>query len=122
MVEVEIRAPIHNEESETIDWKQLALVRADTATGVVIDGDDSFVPLDPVMGITTGKPVEPDDDPEEWARSLPYAYRSGDPVAVVRHDDNTPTLDESEPDFVEPSIPEAPEPVYEDAPTGEVRC
>jgi hypothetical protein len=107
MVEVEIRAPIHNEESETIEWVPLALVRADGGD-LEIYGEIA-VPPDPVMSIATGKPVEQANDPEEWARNLPGAYRSGDLAAVILRDDNPPAVGADAEDPGEPTIPDPPE-------------
>jgi hypothetical protein len=47
----------------------------------------------PVVSLRTGDSVRFADDPEEWARSLVLAYRSGDLVATILHDDN-PIRDE----------------------------
>jgi len=41
-----------------------------------------------VIGVHTGKAVAFDDDSEEWARSLPRAYRNPYLFAVVVDDDN----------------------------------
>jgi hypothetical protein len=118
MVEVEIRTPIYDEESETVQWARLALVRAE-GRDLEIYGDASCVPPAPVMSITTGRPVEQADDPEEWARNLPYAYRTGDPAAVILRDDNPPHIEEPDSEFVEPSIPDPPEAMLAEAPTGD---
>lgn len=111
MIEVEIRTPTYNEESQAIEWERLALVRADDGE-ITVYGDESVLFEGPVMGIASGRPVEPDEAPDEWVRSLPYAYRSGDLVAVVLHDDAPPALDNAELE-PEPEIPEPPAPQLE---------
>src|SRR5688572_19797286 len=90
MVEVEIRAPVFDEESGEVVWHARAFVRADGAE-LGIYGDDPRVidPQLPVVSVATGRSVRGNDDPEEWARNLPHAYRAGDLVAVV-------VLDEAE--------------------------
>jgi hypothetical protein len=113
MVEVEIRAPVYNEETQQIESKVLALVRAEAGSLDVYPPDSWTVPFAPVISLTTGKPVEPADDPEEWARNLPYAYRSGDLAAVVRHDDNPPALEPPDLSEDEPVIPDPPAPALE---------
>jgi hypothetical protein len=105
MVEVEIRTPRHNEEAQTIAWKQLALVRADSE-GVKVYGDPSCVPDDSVISATTGKEIHMASCPEEWARNLPDAYRAGDLVAVIIHDDDPAEIEESA-DITEPTIPDS---------------
>ena len=117
MVEVEITVPIHNEETERVESVRVALVRADGAE-IEIIGDASAVPPAPVVSITTGESVEPAENLEEWARNLPYAYRSGNPRATVLHDDNPPQVNDSDDELVEPSIPDPPEPVHEEAADG----
>ncbi len=106
MVEVEIRMPRHNEEAQTIDWKRLALVRAD-AEGVQVYGDPSCVPDDSVISATSGKQIDMASSPEEWARNLPYAYRAGDLVAVLLHDDEPAEIEANE-EVSEPVIPNPP--------------
>jgi hypothetical protein len=111
MVEVEIRVQSYNEETQQIEWDVRALVRADGG-GLDVYGDRSIVPDDPVLSITTGKQIHSADDPDEWARNLPYAYRSGNPVAVIRHDDDPPNIEEPELAANEPAIPEPPVPDF----------
>ena len=109
MVEVEIRAPVYNEETEEIESQLVAVVRAD-GPALEVAPPTWAVPHAPVISLSTGKSVEPDDDPEEWARNLPYAYRSGDLAAVIRRDDNPPDLDQPELHEDEPLIPDPPVP------------
>lgn len=113
MVEVEIRAPRFNEETQQIESIVLALVRAEGKDLSIYPPDSWTVPGDAVISLSTGQPVEPADDPEEWARNLPYAYRSGDLAAVIRHDDSPPALKTPELDEDEPIIPEPPVPAVE---------
>lgn len=90
MVAVEIRTPFHDEEAGEIVWRGLALVRADGDT-LAIYGDRTVVdPEIPVIDIATGKQLRGTDDPETWARNLPYAFRAGDLVAAVVIDTDQP--------------------------------
>ena len=107
MVEVEIRTPGYNEETQELEWNAVSLVRAEDGS-LTIYGDESAIPQDSVMNPATGGPVHFNDDPEEWARNLPHAYRAGDLVAVVLRDDNAATVEEAEPEHHEPEIPEPP--------------
>ena len=63
-----------------------------------------------MISLRTGKSVDPLDDPEEWARNLPSAYRSGDLVAVIQRDDRPPALDVPIGRENEPAIPDPPPP------------
>ena len=62
------------------------------------------------MEIVSGEMVDPETQPERWARSLPDAYRSGDLVAVVVHDDHPVPIETlgriDEPQIPEPPVPE----------------
>lgn len=107
MVEIEIRTPIYNEESEQIEWKALAVIRADSDQLIAV-GDKSVVMPGPVLSVTTGETVDPRDNPEEWARSLPDAFRAGDLVAVVIRDEDAPRVENGTIDAPEPEIPEPP--------------
>lgn len=113
MVEIEIRTPLYNEESEQIELQPVALVRVDEG-GVTTFGDQAAVTTGTVLSVSKGSPVHPDDDPEDWARSLPAAYQSGDYVAVLIRDDNPAQADSEVVDLPEPEIPEAPQPAYSD--------
>ena len=106
MVEVEIRSPRFSDESRAVEWRGLARVRADGA-GIQVGGDESVVHMAPVVSLSLGKSVHPRDNPEEWARNLPQAYRSGDLVAVLIRDDAAPAV-QDQPDVVEPEIPDPP--------------
>jgi len=112
MVKVEIRTPTYDEESQTIESILLAIVEAD-GSRLEIEGDKSCVPLDPVISATTGRRVDASADPEEWARNLPHAYRAGDLVAVIRHDDAPPEQEIPDETESEPAIPDPPVPVFE---------
>lgn len=110
MVEVEIRTPVFDEEMHEITYERIALVRA--ADGAVhVYGDESAVPNDPVVDLTGGRSLSRDDG-EAWVRNLPYAYRSGDLVAVVLADDSPLELEGSEP-LPEPTIPAPPTSVFD---------
>lgn len=114
MVRVEIRTPTYNEESQTIESALLAIVEAD-GSRLGIEGDKSCVPLDPVVSATTGRRIDPTSEPEEWARNLPGAYRAGDLIAVIRHDDAPPEQQIPDDGEHEPAIPDPPTPVFTEA-------
>jgi hypothetical protein len=117
MVDVEIRRPYFDEESRTIEWQHLALVRADS-TVISIYGESSCVLDGPVVDATTGDVVDRATSPERWARNLPDAYRSGDLVALILHDDD-PVAAEADGDIDEPTIPDPPAPEFTDDPQTE---
>lgn len=114
MVKVEIRTPTYNEESQAIESVLLAIVEAD-GSRLEIEGDKSCVPLDPVVSATTGRRLDASSEPEEWARNLPGAYRAGDLIAVIRHDDAPPEQEIPDDSESEPAIPDPPTPVFMDA-------
>jgi hypothetical protein len=117
VVDVELRSPIFNEESGQIEWRTRALVRADGAdvelyrpAGGAVDCAPIIDTAMDVVDIATGEVVSSSDGAERWARNLPYAFRSGDMVAVVVHDDDpaaTPpasTNDEPTPEIPAPPV------------------
>ena len=94
MVRVELQTPIHEREAGTVRWEPLAALTVD-GDGHQIEGDSSLLDLDlPVVSLRRGEQIRFTDDPEEWARSLVLAYRSGDLIATVVHDDMPVTEDE----------------------------
>lgn len=106
MVGVEIRTPIYDEESHQFTWRGCAFIRAEGDTLDII-GDASLVDPDlPIVDASTGRQLRGTDNPEAWARNLPYAYRSGDLLAVVAID----TDGRSEAGPVEHEIPAIPSP------------
>jgi hypothetical protein len=125
MVVVEIRRPYFDEESQAIDWQIRAVVVANP-DGVKISAapDEARCVLpDPLVEASSGDIVGATDSPERWARSLPDAYRSGDLVAVVTHDDHPHPIDSLGGDVDEPLIPEPPAPEFSESSetqTGEV--
>jgi hypothetical protein len=126
MVVVEIRRPYFDEESQTIDWQIRAVVLANS-DGVKISAAPDETPCvltETLVEASSGDVVDAASAPERWARSLPDAYRSGDLVAVVTHDDHPPAAVDSLDDGVEePMIPEPPTPEFSETSatqTGEV--
>jgi hypothetical protein len=113
MVEIEIRTPVYNEESEQIEWEALAVLRADGDELTAV-GNKAVVTPGPVVSVTTGESVHPEDNAEDWARSLPDAFRSGDLVAIVIRDDDPPLVDNGTLDDPEPQIPEPPVPALDE--------
>ena len=61
---------------------------------------------------SSGDSVDAESAPERWARSLPDAYRSGDLVAIVTHDDHPAPVDSLDDGADEPTIPEPPAPEF----------
>ncbi|HEX4116342.1 MAG TPA: hypothetical protein VHY18_10755 [Solirubrobacteraceae bacterium] len=57
---------------------------------IEITGDERFFGNGdlPVLDAFTGVQLTPIGDPEAWARNLPFAFRAGDLVASIIHDDN----------------------------------
>ncbi|MGH2783379.1 MAG: hypothetical protein ACRDL4_16365 [Thermoleophilaceae bacterium] len=87
MIRVELQTPIHERTAGTIRWEPLVGLTVDGEEHQ-IEGDSSLLDLDlPVVSLRRGKQIRFSDDPEEWARSLVLAYRSGDLIATVVHDD-----------------------------------
>jgi hypothetical protein len=102
MVLVEIQSPAYDEEAGNARLLWRATVKAD-GDRLEIHGEEELVAGGemPVMDPFTGQKLSSADDPEMWARSLPYAFRAGDLMAVVVHDDSP--VHRPEPDTVAPS-------------------
>jgi hypothetical protein len=115
MVVVEIRRPYFDEESQTIEWQTRAVVVANS-DGVKISpstvDEAPCVLAGAVVEASSGESVDAESAPERWARSLPDAYRSGDLVAVVTHDDHPAPVDSLDDGANEPTIPEPPTPEF----------
>jgi hypothetical protein len=93
MVRVELQTPIHERDAGTVRWEPLVALTVDGEEHK-IEGDSSLLDLDlPVVSLRRGEQIRFTDDPEEWARSLILAYRSGDLIATVVQDD-TPVTEE----------------------------
>jgi hypothetical protein len=93
MIRVELQTPIHERDAGTVRWEPLVALTVDSE-GYKIDGDSSLLDLDlPVVSLRRGEQIRFAEDPEEWARSLVLAYRSGDLIATVVQDD-TPVTEE----------------------------
>lgn len=90
MIEIRFSAP--HSENGRIEWELVALLRVD-GTQLTIDGDQDFADACDieVLDIDSGQTVTFDADPERWARNLPYAFRSGDLVCEIAHDDAVET-------------------------------
>jgi hypothetical protein len=98
VVLVEIHSPVYDEEAGSARLVWRASVKAD-ADQLEIAGDGHIVAMGelPVLDAATGKQLSGFDDPERWARNLPYAFRAGDLVASVLRDDD-PVTDTSSPE------------------------
>lgn len=89
MVHVELQTPIPDVPNRTVRWETLVSLRVENGHAPVFDGDQGLIHLDiPVVSLRTGQSIHFEDAPEDWARSLPLAYRAGDLVAAVIHDDD----------------------------------
>ena len=87
MVELEILAAVegHGQEPE---WRPLVRLRVD-GHDYQVEGDRTILDFDmPVVSLRTGDQVRFEDDHEEWARNLATAFRTGDVIVNVLHDDN----------------------------------
>lgn len=89
MVHVELRTPIPDPASRSVRWEPLVSLRVDDGRPPEIEGDRTLLDLTmTVVSLSTGESIRFEDAPEDWARSLPLAYRAGDLVAAVIHDDD----------------------------------
>lgn len=89
MVHVELRTPIHDRATGTLRWETLVSLRVEDGHDPELDGDSALLDLSmPVVSLRSGETIHFTDNPEEWARSLVLAYRAGDLVASVLHDDD----------------------------------
>lgn len=86
VVELEIVRAVDQHGSEIV-WEPLAWMRV--APGhASFHGDTRMFDLTvPLMSVRTGAEVRFNDDPEEWARSLPSAFRTGDIIVRILRDD-----------------------------------
>lgn len=87
MVELEILAAV-GQHGQDPEWRPLVRLRVDRHD-FQVEGDRNVLDFDmPVVSLRTGDQVRFEDDYEEWARSLRAAYRTGDIIVNVLHDDN----------------------------------
>jgi hypothetical protein len=88
MVTVELRAKHIG--SDRLEWETISVLRADERH-VELTGDaDKLDRSLPVISLTSGRRLHYEDDPEEWARSLPTVYNAPDLLAVVVEDTDPP--------------------------------
>ena len=93
MVIVELQTPVVDRETETVEWKSLVVLRVDGHQHE-IEGDEGILDLALVItSLSTGEPITFDQAPDDWARSLPGAYRAPDLLATVVHDDDPSVSD-----------------------------
>lgn len=93
MVELEILAAVDSHEREP-EWRPLVRLRVDRHDSQ-LEGDRTVLDFDmPLVSRRTGDQVRFEADPEEWARNLATAYRTGDVIVNVLHDDNPIRADE----------------------------
>lgn len=88
MVTVELRT--QHVESDHVEWETIVSLRVD-GSHVHVEGDgDKLDRSLPVISVTSGRRLQYEDDPEEWARSLPTLYHAPDFMAVVVDDSDPP--------------------------------
>lgn len=88
MVTVELRS--QPAESDHVEWETIAVLHVD-GQRVDVSGDaDRLDRSLPVISLTTGRRLRYEDDPEDWARSLPTVYHAPDFMAVVVEDSDPP--------------------------------
>lgn len=88
MVTVELRT--QHVESNHVEWETIASLHVD-GSHVHVEGDvDKLDRSLPVISLTSGHRLQYEDDPEEWARSLPTLYHAPDFMAVVVEDSDPP--------------------------------
>ena len=95
MVRVELCRPVKTEEGVEV----VALLQVREGQIEELEGPLAHL-LDlrmPVMGLTAGRSVRFNDDPEEWARSLVGAFRAPDLFARVVADDHRAPQADAEP-------------------------
>lgn len=89
MVNVEIRSQYV--ESAHVEWETIVLLRVD-GQQVEVSGDAGRLDRSvPVISLKTGRRLRYEDDPEDWARSLPTVYHAPDFMAVVIEDTDPPS-------------------------------
>lgn len=87
MVELEILTAVEQHGDE-VTWEPLAQLRVDGGDYDIAD-DHGVIDLRmPLVSLRTGGEVRFEDDHEEWARSLPTAFRTGDLIVRVLRDDD----------------------------------
>jgi hypothetical protein len=88
MVALEIRSPQFDRDRETVDWEAVAWLRV-TGNDYDLEDPSNVVDLSlPVLNLRTSRKLSFADEPEEWARNLPTAYRGPELIAVIVDDDN----------------------------------
>src|SRR5215207_11270192 len=84
MVSIELRT--QSVESNSVEWETIVLLLADGGH-IEVEGDAASLDLSvPVISVTSGSRLYCEDDPEEWARSLPTVYHAPDFMGVVVDD------------------------------------
>lgn len=88
MIRTAIQTPRFDPDAVEVAWE--TLVELTVMDGELsLDGDAGLLDFGvPIVNLRNGETIRYDDDPEEWVRFLPSAYRSGDLVAVVLEDDH----------------------------------
>ena len=88
MVHIALQTPIHDQATGALRWETLVSLRVEGGQSPAIEGERGLIDLGmPVVSLRTGEAINFADDPEEWTRSLVLAYRAGDLVATILHDD-----------------------------------
>src|SRR5437868_14586965 len=94
MVALEIRSPCFSHSDETVAWETVAELRV-SGKDYELDDPSGVVDLAlPVLNLRTARKLAFSEEPEEWARNLPTAYRGPELIAVIVEDDHPrPTKD-----------------------------
>lgn len=88
MVALEIKAPQFDSDRETVDWDAVAWLKV-SGHDYELDDPSGVIDLSlPVLNLRTSRKLSFTDEPEEWARNLPTAYRGPELIAVVVDDDD----------------------------------
>jgi len=88
MVALEIRSPRFDHDRDTVDWQAVAWLQVHGQDYELADPSGVVDLSLPVLNLRTGEKLTFAEEPEEWARSLPTAYRGPELIAVIVDDDN----------------------------------
>lgn len=110
MIQIEIRTPNVDPHREHVAWEGIAWLRVEGSEYQLDDPTGAIDLTVPAPDLRSGRTLQFETDPEEWARSLPAVYRGPEIVAAVTHDDNPVPVDDAGVERESVSVPEtAPE-------------
>jgi hypothetical protein len=89
VIAVELKTPVYERASGAVRWDTLVQLTVEDDGGHQLEGEEpGLLDLEmPVISLRTGQQIRFGDEPQDWARSLIGAFRAGDLVAEVVHDD-----------------------------------